>query len=268
MKKPKIGDICEIRTPTGLGYVQYTHLSKSMGELVRVLPGLYESRPSDFSRLAQEKELYFIFYTIRYVVRSRDVEIVSNQPVPEWAKPYPLMRLSWGTDGTGRTTRWKIADASVEWTLEDHRRIRVVTQLTPEQKKLSPNQLWPHPVMVRELARGWTPEREEELRLLDVAEAEEKARQGNTSPTGLDAGTMAHYLYFPKKVSAKTTCSRLRERGFEVEVRRGADGKSWLALARQQAPHSADRMEGLRDELESLAEELGGEYDGWELAVE
>jgi hypothetical protein len=48
-KKIKIGDIAEIKTAAGLAYVQYTHDSEDMGQIVRVLPGLYASRPTDFA---------------------------------------------------------------------------------------------------------------------------------------------------------------------------------------------------------------------------
>ncbi len=66
-KRAEIGDVCEIRTPAGLAYVQYTHPHPSMGQLVRVLPGLYAGRP-DVRELAQQKELYFIFYTLDYAL--------------------------------------------------------------------------------------------------------------------------------------------------------------------------------------------------------
>src|ERR1700731_1908718 len=97
----KIGDICEIETPAGLAYVQCTHVSPDMGALVRVLPGLLKARPIDFEQLAKQKELYFTFYTLNYAIRDHQVTIVSNQPVPEWARS-PLMRWSGLTDETGK----------------------------------------------------------------------------------------------------------------------------------------------------------------------
>lgn len=50
------------------------------------------------------------------------------------------------------------------------------------------------------------------------------------------------------------------------EVKMGADGENWLALAKQPAPIE-EGIEEIRDELEHLADELGGEYDGWGAAV-
>lgn len=41
VQQARIGDIVEIKTPAGLGYLQYTHDAGTNGELVRVLPGLH-----------------------------------------------------------------------------------------------------------------------------------------------------------------------------------------------------------------------------------
>ena len=75
-----------------------------------------------------------------------------------------------------------------------------------------------------------------------------------------------HYLYFPQKSLAQQAGDRLQAKGWTVEVKRAADGESWLTLAKQPAPID-DTIEEVRDELEQLASELGGEYDGWGAAV-
>lgn len=48
---------------------------------------------------------------------------------------------------------------------------------------------------------------------------------------------------------------------------KGADGENWLALARRVPPATKEEMEKLRNELEVLAAEFNGNYDGWEFAV-
>jgi hypothetical protein len=166
-KKAKIGDICEISTSLGLYYIQYTHDGLGMGQLVRVLPGRFSVRPINFAELAREKEVYFVFYTLDSELRNNQTKVVSNQPVPHWAQPYPRMRWQGGYDKDGRTTSWKIFLASDPLTLESHRRTPVIHDLTCEQRKLSIHQLWPHSVLVKELDRGWTPERAEELKMKD-----------------------------------------------------------------------------------------------------
>lgn len=265
-RKAKIGDIAEIKTPSGLAYAQYTHDGRDMGELVRVLPGLYDARPSDFVELAKQRELYFIFYTLNYALRAGQTEIVSNQPVPEWVKPIPLMRHPGGAAPDGRTLNWRIVGAMQPLTLDFLQRTPVIRELTPDQRKLSIRQLWGHKAMVEELARGWTPERNEELEAEDRARA--RARRAGQQAAGASADQiMRHYLYFPEKLNAEKAAQWFRSQGFSVEVKLGADGENWLALVKHEAPQKAEEMDNLRNEMEALASQLDGEYDGWELAV-
>jgi regulator of ribonuclease activity B len=265
---PKLGDVFEIRTPAGLAYVQYTHDDSSLGQLVRVLPGLYAKRP-DLKRLISEKELYFIFYPVEYALRDGQVEVVSQDAVPPWAIPFPTMRKPGGHDRNGRTTNWLIGDGSKQSTMEEIKRLVHVRDedLTAEQRRLSiGSTLWPHPILVKELARGWVPERAEEFRLLDIAAAEARKRSGVMRDKQEEPKVLDHYLYFPEKANAERAAVKMREKGWTVEVKMGADGENWLALAKQPAPIEED-IGGIRDELEELADRLGGEYDGWGAAV-
>jgi hypothetical protein len=265
-KKASVGDIVEIKTPVGFAYAQYTHPSGTTGELVRVLPGLYRNRPSDLAQMARQKEIYFVFYILNYALRADQAEIVSNQPVPEWAKSHPAMRHSAAIDETGKTIRWRIISAASRLTLEDLQRTPVLTQLTPEQEKLSIHEIWPHAVMVKQLARGWTPERAEELRLKDATERVER-KKNQVSEEFSEKG-MRHFLYFPRKTDAEGAGERLRNRGFSVEVSKGAGGEDWLTLATKDSPKTGEQMDDLRDEMEALAMQFGGEYDGWEAPLD
>lgn len=58
MKKIQIGDVFEIETPKGKGYFQYVYHNKAIGELIRILPGLYFDEP-DFPSITMKEELYF-----------------------------------------------------------------------------------------------------------------------------------------------------------------------------------------------------------------
>lgn len=265
-KEPTIGDICEIKTPAGLAYVQLTHEGMNMGQLVRVLPGLFPTRPTDFVELGKKSELYFVFYPLSYATRDQKAEVVSHQPVPDWARPYPLMRWCGARDRNGNSTGWKIFSASSSLSIEDHQRTPVIRNLTPDQRKMSIHQLWPHPVLVKELARGWTPERAEELRLRDKAEA--RRQKIFSCAEGTHPKPMRHYLYFSKKPKAEEARDQLRGRGFTVVVRRSASGEEWLVLAAKTPPETGEQMDELRDEMESLARQFGGEYDGWEAAID
>lgn len=128
-----------------------------MGQLVRVLPGIFSARPKEFGQLAAGPELYFVFYTLRHATKKGLAQVVSHEAVPEGAREYPLMR--WRTlspDGG-----WKIFKASDSLTLDAHQRTPVIRTLSPELEKLSIHALWPPEVMAEKLAMGWTPERDE-----------------------------------------------------------------------------------------------------------
>lgn len=265
VKKPKVGDVAEIRTPEGLAYIQYTHDGKGNGELVRVLPGSYRSRPN-LEALVLQRELYFIFYTMKYAIREKQVEIVCSLPVPEWARPEPLMRHESGRTRDGKITGWRIVPALSPLTVDFLIRTPVIRELTQEQSRLSIRQIWPHPVIVRELARGWTPERAEGLEDQDRTKARARRAAQNLVPAADEA--MRYYLYFPVQTAAECAAEQLRDRGFHVEVRKGADGENWLALAKGARPKTEEEMDRLWNEMESLAAQYRGEYDGWEIAVE
>lgn len=262
--KARIGDIVEITTPAGLGYVQYTYDGGTTGELVRVLPGLYDHRPSDFATLAQQKEMYFVFYIMNYAIRAGKAEIVSNQPVPGWAKDPPTMRhaAAFG-DSFLKVTKWRLISAASRLTPQELIRTPLLTSLTPEQKKLSIHEIWPHIAMVRELARGWTPERAEEIDLQDAAEAEKCKSTEKTS-----SEPMKYYLYFPLKGNAEQAGERLKDGGYSVSVSEAPDGEQWLVLAEKSPPKTGEQMDEIRDEMETLAVQFGGEYDGWEAAID
>lgn len=167
-KKPTIGDVAEIKTHHGLAYAQYTLDGNGSGQIVRVLPGLYNSRP-DLESLALQRELYFVFYTLAFAIRKKEAEIVCNLPVPEWAECEPLMRHASGRTRQGKITGWRIVPALSSLTVDFLIRTPVLRELTQGQERLSIHQIWPHPVMVKELARGWTPERAEILEDQDRA---------------------------------------------------------------------------------------------------
>jgi hypothetical protein len=243
--------------------VQYSHDGGDMGELVRVLPGLFSIRPPNLAELSAERELYFVFYTLSYAIREHQAEVVSHQPVPEWAQAYPDMRWCGAPGPDGKAIAWKIFNASSSLSVAEHARAPVIHELTPEQRKLSIHQLWPHPVIVKALASGWTPERAEELQ-----EVAREAKRGAESHPGKGSPeALRHYLYFRQRSKAEEASIRLRTHGRSVKVRKGADGKHWLALATQAMPTTAEQMNQTCDEIQALAEELGGEYDGWEAAV-
>jgi sirohydrochlorin ferrochelatase len=166
-----------------------------------------------------------------------------------------------GMDSEGKILSWTIGHGLRLYTIPDIQRALHVRELTPEQRKLSITFLRSHPAMLKAIEDGWTPERHEEINVAARRRAKEGGEKRGPSvseqPECID-----HYLYFPKKIQAEIAARRLKVKGWAVVVRMGADGENWLVLAKQPTPIDRD-LEEIREELEHLAEELDGEYDGW-----
>jgi Regulator of ribonuclease activity B len=195
-----------------------------------------------------------------------ETEVVSNQPVPDWAKSYPMMRHSDGADATGKTHSWTILRGDTPLTVENLKKAPKYKVLSPELEKFSIDGLWSHPLLVKRLAEGWTPERDEELRLEAIAQKEAENRLAPQTKAALNR-SVRHYLYFPEKANAEKAAQWFRSQGFSVDVRLGGDNENWLALVKHETPDSQQDLEKLREEMGALAERLNGEYDGWEVAL-
>ncbi len=262
--RPQIGDVYEVPTPSGLGYIQYTHDQELLGQLVRVLQGLYSDPPSDLRQLVSRKEAYFIFYVLKFALKQGAIRFVVNLPVPEGSREYPTMRWPQGSSRDGRVRTWVIGDAWLQEGPDVVDPLPRVTELTPAQRKLSIAALTNHVGLVERLVEGWTPEKDDVM-----AEAARDARRraqslGPATGQGRPAH-LEHFLYFSKRNRADEAGSRLRAKGMQVEVRRSAGDKDWLVLAKSALPVTEDDIEQVRDYLEALAEDLHGEYDGWGL---
>lgn len=252
-KRARQGDILEVSTSRGLAYVQYAGKHPEYGPAIRVLPGFFALRPTDWTRLVAQ-EGYFTFYPVGVAVAQGVVVIAAHLPVPPGRElPTRFRRAGWRTP-EGRVTTWLICEGSQE-TLR--------TELSEEERHLFIASIWNHEFLVERLVEEWHPVNEP-AELLAVAAPLGEASQ---SPPGQDTpGRLSHYLYFPTRKAGEEVATTLRERGFDVESRLGADDVNWLVLAthRLEDPES---LPAVRDELEQLAQRHSGEYDGWELAT-
>jgi hypothetical protein len=82
------------------------------------------------------------------------------------------------------------------------------------------------------------------------------------------AHAFQHYLYYDSEQTGREVAQALRERGLAVEDRLGADDVSWLVLVTCRVTPTEAAVEAMREAFEDIAEKTGGEYDGWEAAVE
>lgn len=77
--------------------------------------------------------------------------------------------------------------------------------------------------------------------------------------------TIDHYLYLTDREAAAKVADELRQSGFYVEQRLGADGTNWLVLASHKKVLTEPTLASSRRFMEALIAKFGsGEYDGWE----
>lgn len=69
------------------------------------------------------------------------------------------------------------------------------------------------------------------------------------------------FLYFPTEVAALQAASELVDRGFETRVSPPLGDEKWLCLAPIQMMPDVAALMRLREQFNSLADLLGGEYD-------
>ena len=75
------------------------------------------------------------------------------------------------------------------------------------------------------------------------------------------------FLYFPTEDDAGKAASLLAERGFKVQITPSHGEEKWLCFATIQMMPDVAALMRLRKQFNSLADQLGGEYDGWGTGV-
>lgn len=149
MKRIKVGDIFEINTPKGKAYLHYIYKDQKIGDLIRILPGLYSERPISFDKLASSKEKFMVFFPLSAANKQKIVEHVSHYPANNFEKP-KFMRNDHII--RGQFIGWHIINTET-WERQ------LVKTLTPEQKKLSPWEVWNDTILIENLIDDWSLEK-------------------------------------------------------------------------------------------------------------
>ena len=146
MKKPKLGDVFEIITPKGNAYLHYIHKDKTIGDLIRVLPGLFTERPDDFDAIASAKERYIIFFPLSAANNRKLVERVGFYPADEFEMP-KYMR-----------TKHFVGKEYLDWHIVDTDtwKRQLLNSLTPEQMQFSPWGIWNDTLLIERLVDDWS----------------------------------------------------------------------------------------------------------------
>jgi hypothetical protein len=136
----------EIHTPKGKAYLHYIYKDPSLGDLVRILPGIYCERPANFDKLAGSNADYMVFFPLFAANKQKIVEIVGFYPAIGFNKP-PFMRTDHNV--RGEFLGWHIIDTNT-W------QRKLVPSLSPEQKQLSPWGTWNDTLLIERISENWS----------------------------------------------------------------------------------------------------------------
>jgi hypothetical protein len=143
----KIGDVFEIVTPNGIGLFQYVHKDETIGQLIRVLPSLYEEGYILEKELVEKKEMYLVHFPLGAALKQKIVNRKGNLNLPQdfvLPKKFRSKHIV-----KGEFISWHIIDYDT-WKREQ------VQELSDEQKQLSPWGTWNDTLLKERLAEGWT----------------------------------------------------------------------------------------------------------------
>jgi len=247
------GSILEIALGDKLVYVHYVGRDSRGVDGVIVLPTKFDGRPVFTPGMFTPG--YFVLYPARETVRLGLATVVGKLPPP----PMPTrFRRKPG----GPRSPWIITAEDGSEYLRD--------VLSAEELLLPIEDIWNHALLLEEIEGGYRPE-------LDGApgQSDPELPEGNSQDDlplndveGISLeGTKSHFLYFAKRRAAAAATTALRGRGFICQEERVPDDKSWLVRAREPESPPADDAD-LSEVVEAIATAHGGEYDGWEIALE
>jgi hypothetical protein len=253
MRPARIGDVIEIPTARGLAYAQLTHKAPIYGHLIRVVEGIWQTRPQHLDEVVNAATRFFIFFPVAAAINQKIVSLAGNLNVPPQYADFPLMRKAGLEPPGGGNVDWWLWDGKEDWR---------IGALTPEQCRLSIAQVVNDTALIQMIDSDWHPETDIRTNRTE-APAPEPVQQ---RPEAAVPQAIDWFLYFSSRERANGAASTLRTDGLRVLVRPGATG-GWLALVQTESLSTDDAFAELEARLRNLAESLNGEYDGWEAAV-
>lgn len=144
----KVGDVFEVDTPRGKAYIQYVSHNEMIGELIRVLPGVYDKIPDNIKEIVTGKEEYFVHFPVKAAKKQKIVELISNFDLPKGLEIPKKFRTEI-MNNDGNLVGWHIVDYET-WQRE------TISELTEEQKKLSPWGTWNDALLIERISQEWT----------------------------------------------------------------------------------------------------------------
>lgn len=144
-RKIVLGDVFEIETSKGKGYLQCVKLPEKTSEVekIKVFSDLFKKRPR-IEDIINSKKFYYIDFPLIAAYKKGIVAFVENVPLP-LDFSCPQYYRTEDIFGNG----WQIVDAET-WERKS------VEILDSEQKKLSPWGVWNDTLLIENLENNWS----------------------------------------------------------------------------------------------------------------
>jgi len=97
-----------------------------VGELIRVLPGVYDKIPDNLKEIVTGKEEYFVHFPVKAAKKQKIIELISNFDLPNGLEIPKKFRTEI-MNNDGNLVGWHIVDYET-WQRE------TISELTEEQK--------------------------------------------------------------------------------------------------------------------------------------
>jgi len=144
--KIQMGDTFEIKTAQGLGYIQFAYRDKNGIEYVRVIRGLFDSRPAGLVDLVGKKEQFIVGFPLTIAANKELVNYVARFLLPADFEMPRYMRAKHYV--RGKFLGWHIVDIS-NW------KRKLVSNLSEQEVKMSPLGVWNDTLLKERIATGW-----------------------------------------------------------------------------------------------------------------
>jgi hypothetical protein len=150
IKRIKLGDVIEIPLSANrLAYAQFVYNNREppgFGNLVRVLPGIFDRRPESFGEVVQQRERFVAYFPAQAAVRLGIVAIVAHEEIPGRFHSLPLFRACNQNFKTGEKT-WYLCDGKPT----------KLGKLPQKYYDLPIEEIVSFDVLVERIGSGWSP---------------------------------------------------------------------------------------------------------------
>lgn len=121
-----------------------------MGDLIRVLPGIYDT-PPNLQVLSELESNFWTFFSLPHAMKDGTIQRETNCRIPDHSQKMPIFRNGTVDPETGIVETWWLWDGERSWK---------VGTISEDQRILPILGAWNATMLVDRIEQGWLPERD------------------------------------------------------------------------------------------------------------